>query len=1007
MLSTSKRNSTTAKQLPTFISELIKYQQWLAMKNGVQLTSWQALGAGIASTTKAMLKWLVTTPAGWCMIAATAIFSLKGIIDAVTISTEEYRERLDEVKSEASEITTELNSLNSELETTNKRIKELESKGKLSFSEQEEYENLVKENAERQRKIDLLNLEAQKKSKETNKAFVDTMKSDIRSNSEYSHQETRTVTQYNRTGNPIETEMIYTIYDTEEEHIKREFDRRANLKNQLKTVSSKEQRTNIENQIKDIDDYFLEKSKQWTKDSNDIQYIPNPTTEDEKAVNEYLDFINDFQDRMAIAMDGDNAKTNAFNRIVDNVQFDETVQELQTLGKEGKVTAEMLKDDKYSDFIQKLVSLRVIDSAENLDDIALAFNNISTSTQTASDSVGDSRTKMISSINSMSDGFETLNKISSSMKDNEPFDFALLDDDKFKKTFSGLGDVYTDFIKTITDNSDDFDACQNAFNNLATEWINSTGILDNVTEENEKLTASMLKQMGVANADELAHYGLEKAKAKEYIQTKENNGVKESETKVTHDNINELIQNANAAGIATNAYIELKAKEILFGNNSFSTQNKCAQLLELAKSAGIATIEMSNLESELNAAYNRKNGMTRKEYAESKGIKVLTEEERIKNGEKNAKGKGNLYIVGNQTFEGLKKAVYQKESNDTIDRISSTFANVNIGDYSGNTDSASDPVKETKETFNWIETALSRIQRKITNFGKTVSATWKSWTDRNNALKDQISSVNKELDLQYQARARYEQQANSVALDENTKRLVREGAIDITTVDSNTADLIKEYQEWHEKILECDDAIIDLQDELANLAQTKFDNLSKQFEDQTAFVDHEIAMLESTADLLETRGYIASKSVYTSLIQNSQSKKEILQSQRNTLMDTLNNSGIEKGTEAWNKMYLEILNLDEEILKLDNDTAGYQNSLRELDWEVFDIIQKKISGVTDEAEFLIDLMSNDKMFNEDGSATEQGQATLGLHAMNYEVYMRQADDYTKALYLILKSKTIM
>ncbi len=304
---------------------------------------------------------------------------------------------------------------------------------------------------------------------------------------------------------------------------------------------------------------------------------------------------------------------------------------------------------------------------------------------------------------------------------------------------------------------------------------------------------------------------------------------------------------------------------------------------------------------------------------------------------------------------------------------------------------------ETKETFNWIETALSRIQRKITNFGKTVSATWKSWTDRNTALKDQISAVNRELELQNQARARYEQQANSVALDETTKRLVREGAIDITTVDGNTADLIKEYQEWYEKILECDDAIIDLQDELANLAKMKFDNLSKQFEDQSSLIEHEISMLESVSNLLETRGYMASKSIYNSLLQNKLTQKGIFQSQRNTLMDNLNNSGIKEGTEAWNEMYLKVLKLDEKSLEIDNDIAKLNNNLQELDWEIFDIGQEKISNLADEADFLIELMSNDKLYNNDGSLSAQGQATLGLHAAKYNILMHQADDYAKEM----------
>ena len=49
--------------------------------NGIQLSSWQALKAGIVSTTKAMLKWLVTTPTGWAIIGATAI---TGMVVALT-----------------------------------------------------------------------------------------------------------------------------------------------------------------------------------------------------------------------------------------------------------------------------------------------------------------------------------------------------------------------------------------------------------------------------------------------------------------------------------------------------------------------------------------------------------------------------------------------------------------------------------------------------------------------------------------------------------------------------------------------------------------------------------------------------------------------------------------------------------------------------------------------------------------------------------------------------------
>ena len=91
---------------------------------------------------------------------------------------------------------------------------------------------------------------------------------------------------------------------------------------------------------------------------------------------------------MAIAMGDQNAKQNAFNRIVDNWKFDSAVQGLQDLGEQGQVTAEMLDDPQYTEFIDKLVQLGVIDSAQNLNDIALAFNKVVTATNNANVSSG-------------------------------------------------------------------------------------------------------------------------------------------------------------------------------------------------------------------------------------------------------------------------------------------------------------------------------------------------------------------------------------------------------------------------------------------------------------------------------------------------------------------------------------------------------------------------------------------------------------------------------------------
>ena len=84
-----------------------------------------------------------------------------------------------------------------------------------------------------------------------------------------------------------------------------------------------------------------------------------------------------------------------------------------------------------------------------------------------------------------------------------------------------MGDSYTDFIETVSTSPTDINACQNAFNNLVTTWLNSTGVLNNLTDENANVTAAMLKNMGVANADEIVTNKL--ATAKEYAAIESEN----------------------------------------------------------------------------------------------------------------------------------------------------------------------------------------------------------------------------------------------------------------------------------------------------------------------------------------------------------------------------------------------------------------------------------------------------------------------------------------------------
>lgn len=316
------------------------------------------------------------------------------------------------------------------------------------------------------------------------------------------------------------------------------------------------------------------------------------------------------------------------------------------------------------------------------------------------------------------------------------------------------------------------------------------------------------------------------------------------------------------------------------------------------------------------------------------------------------------------------------------------------GSTGGSTVTKKDNSKDTKETFDWIETKISRLQRSITNFGKTVSATWKSWTDRNSALKSQISAVTSEINLQANAANKYLSLANSVGLGEGYKSLVRNGSLNISTIkDENTINAIKKYQEYYENYLSALDAKQDAENELANLVREDFDMIAKQFDSEMSLVEANMGIIEAYIDQTEMKGNLVSKNYYSAMYAEEQKNLSLLQQKYDQLSNKLSNGTVKQGSEEFNEMAKEIKEVSKAIIESNTAIEEYQKTMRELDWEVFDLIEEKIGNVTEESEFLIDLLSNSKLFNDDGSITSQGQATLGLHVANMKVYESQIKDY--------------
>lgn len=341
------------------------------------------------------------------------------------------------------------------------------------------------------------------------------------------------------------------------------------------------------------------------------------------------------------------------------------------------------------------------------------------------------------------------------------------------------------------------------------------------------------------------------------------------------------------------------------------------------------------------------------------------------------------------------------------------------------TSSAEDKAEDKfEETFDWVAIAIERIEREIDNLDKTVNNTYKSWSDRNTALASEIAKVGEEITLQNNAASEYLAKANAVKLTEKDStgksyaELIQEGALNIEDfegeVDEVTLEKIKEYQKWYELYLECTDAAEDLKQTEAELYAQRFENVQSQYDAILQGFEHTETMLDEYISQAEAKGYIVSQKYYEALIQNKDGEIKALGEEQKKLLDKRDEyfeKQVEeylkshedatraqaevaiKDSQQWRDMCAEIDGVTQAIESAETQTIEWGKTIRDLEFEQFELAHERMSRLSSEADFLIELMSNDKLHNDDGSLTDKGMATMGLLAQKYNQAMYEADDY--------------
>lgn len=498
-------------------------------------------------------------------------------------------------------------------------------------------------------------------------------------------------------------------------------------------------------------------------------------------------------------------------------------------------------------------------------------------------------------VQDLSGGFDLLSDIYSNISDGDAFDWSsLLNNEEFKEIFGEFGSIYDDFMQTVSNAPDDIGACQSAFDRLSAAYLSNSDALRYVTADTKDATVSMLEQMGISNALEIVTNSLalneqtladSKSTVAQMAQTLAQASASEAMEKeaarigsfdfqnATLEEINALIAEANQLGIDSGALVNFKLAKFDVSRQSLNLMEDVSSLLAMAKAANIssqAVVSLANAQAGYNAAKKSNDEFAMRYWAAQMDSQRKLVESQITNFQ----------------IPTVKVSPYQKQPSGNL------------------TPSAAAPA-ETKETFNFIETAINRISSAIDKLKSKAEETFSSFTSRGRSYSEAIKKIGEELSIQEQAMQKYAANRDNVGLDESWASQVRDGSLNIAEVsDSSLKEKIQEYQKWNDMVNECSDSISDLkkeQDELIRdkleLLITKYEKLSTKTAGANERIQNKIDLKESWGGLASTKGYIKMNKNLSKQVGYARSQNSELRQLQKT---------VTKGSEAWHEYQEQI-----------------------------------------------------------------------------------------------------
>lgn len=189
------------------------------------------------------------------------------------------------------------------------------------------------------------------------------------------------------------------------------------------------------------------------------------------------------------------------------------------------------------------------------------------------------------------------------------------------------------------------------------------------------------------------------------------------------------------------------------------------------------------------------------------------------------------------------------------------------------------------------------------------------------------------------------------------------------------------------------------EDHTSNVRQTRkdhFDEVQARYDNKAGLIEQRKNAVSNSLSIAEAKGLLIGEAYYTRQADAVKSDMQLKQEEAEELAKKL--STIKFGSDEWYEAQEALNGVYESIQQDEQELAEFQKSINELKFDRFDELLDKLGDITDETDFLIDMLDSDNLFDSDtGMITQDGITAMGLTAQNYDTYLAEAQKYKDAI----------